>query len=130
MALTVTIQDQFPLGKISNRLELIVCDEILTVRELIEQRVLQEVALHNSATVRHVYTLVEPATREKKLNIKLGKPKQVDGDKQVKLALKAFEQNGFFILVDDRQVEKLDEVIRITDTTSIDFIKLVPLVGG
>jgi hypothetical protein len=33
-------------------------------------------------------------------------------------------------LVDDRQVQELDEVITITPETQIDFVKLVPLVGG
>ena len=45
-------------------------------------------------------------------------------------ALDAFQRNGFFVLVDDRQVEGLDEEIEIRLNTTISFVKLVPLVGG
>ena len=37
---------------------------------------------------------------------------------------------GFFILVDDHQVDNLEEKLTITPETQITFIKLVPLVGG
>lgn len=130
MAHTITIQDQSPFGKVQHRLAFVVQDEVLTARDLIRQRVLQEVALYNSKPEQFIQLLVQPAQREKELNLRRGKSRQVDGEKQVRMALQAFEQNGFFILVDDHQVESLDEVIRIAETTSIDFIKLVPLVGG
>jgi hypothetical protein len=34
------------------------------------------------------------------------------------------------LLVDDRQVEELEEVIEIRPDTTVTFLKLVPLVGG
>ena len=45
-------------------------------------------------------------------------------------ALEAFEANGFFLLVNDRQVESLDQVVPIQETTTVSFVKLVQLVGG
>ena len=38
--------------------------------------------------------------------------------------------NGFFLLVDDRQIEDLDEEVVVTVESTISFVKLVPLVGG
>lgn len=131
MALTVTIQDQFPVGQITHTLEFVVQNERLAVHELIEQRVLQEVALHNSQPLERFSPLIQPVPREKSLNgEKKSYVRQVNVEKQIALALQAFGQNGYFILVDDNQVERLDDVILMTDSTKISFIKLVPLVGG
>lgn len=131
MALTVTIQDQFPVGQITHTLEFVVQNERLAVHELIEQRVLQEVALHNSRPLERFSPLIQPVPREKSLNSEnKNRLRRVNVEKQIALALQAFGQNGYFILVDDNQVERLDDVILMTDNTKISFIKLVPLVGG
>jgi hypothetical protein len=54
----------------------------------------------------------------------------IDWEKQAAKAVEAFERNGFFSLVDDRQAESLDDTIQLTPTTTVSFVKLVPLVGG
>ena len=46
------------------------------------------------------------------------------------VALKAFEQNAFFILADNRQLETLDDMVYLHDGLVVNFIKLTPLVGG
>ena len=131
MPQTVTIQDQFPVGQITHTLDFVVQNERLAVHELIEQRVLQEVALHGSKPLQRFNPLIQPVPREKSLNDKKKSTvRQVNAEKQIALALQAFGQNSFFILVNDNQVERLDDVILMTDSTKISFIKLVPLVGG
>jgi hypothetical protein len=57
-------------------------------------------------------------------------PGEIDWEAQRDVALDAFAANGFFVLVGDRQVESLDERIRIGLGTEVSFVKLVPLVGG
>jgi hypothetical protein len=42
----------------------------------------------------------------------------------------AFKRNGFVVLVDDRQVTDLDEVLEVSADTEVSFVRLVPLVGG
>jgi hypothetical protein len=42
----------------------------------------------------------------------------------------AFRRNGFVVLVDERQVEDLDEVVDLFAGSVVTFLKLVPLVGG
>lgn len=41
-----------------------------------------------------------------------------------------FERNGFLVLVDGRQVSELDERIELRADSEVEFVKLVPLVGG
>jgi len=131
MALTVTIKDELPFGKVTNQIELVVQDEVLTVCDLIRQRVHQEVSLYNLSLPSMFKGLVQPSKREETLNgEKRQKPRKLDWEKQAEIAIEAFESNGFFILVDDHQVETLDEIITIGVDTEINFVKLTPLVGG
>jgi hypothetical protein len=87
-----------------------VFEERLELRELIRRRVYQEVTERNAA--RNAGT--EPA----------------DPRRQLDLALTAFARNGFVVLVGDRQVGELDEVVELRRDTEVTFLRLVPLVGG
>jgi hypothetical protein len=62
--------------------------------------------------------------------VKIRERRKVDWEAQYQLALEAFARNGFFILVNDHQVESLDETILLTPATQVSFIRLIPLVGG
>ena len=62
--------------------------------------------------------------------MRLRKPREIDWKEQFKKACDAFTHNGFFILIDDRQAESLDEMIGLRHDTKVSFVKLVPLVGG
>jgi hypothetical protein len=131
MALTVTIKDELPFGKVTNQIEFVVQNETMTVRELIRERVHQEVSLYNLSLPSMFKGLVQHLKKERTLNgQKHRKPRKLDWEEQAEIAIEAFESNGFFILVNDRQVEKLDETITIGVDTEINFVKLTPLVGG
>lgn len=73
-----------------------------------------------------------PTEAETTLNGIKVKPKKhlIDAKKQVEVAIEAFSRNGFFVLVDDKQFEHLEDEIIVEKTTSISFVKLTPLVGG
>lgn len=131
MALALQIHDETMTGESVNIIDIVVPSETLTVRELIEQRVRQEVDKYNESKPGIFRGLVEPSDAEKTLNgFKLRKARRIDPDKQCEKAVESFQTNGFFILVDDRQVESLDEEITLRPDTQIGFVKLVPLVGG
>jgi hypothetical protein len=105
--------------------------ERITVRELIRARVRHEVHEYNTSLPEYFRGLVEPADAERTLNgYKLKQRRLVDWEQQLDKAIKAFQSNGFIILVDERQAGDLDEVIEIKPDTSVTFLKLVPLVGG
>lgn len=54
----------------------------------------------------------------------------VDADVQIERATLAFQAQQLLLLVDDRQVESLDEELRIGVDTKVTFLRLLPLVGG
>ncbi|MET4108354.1 hypothetical protein [Hymenobacter sp. UYP22] len=75
--------------------------------------------------------LVQPTELEKVLNCYRLRPQElIDAEQQVYHALEAFQQNGFFVLVNDRQVESLDEEVWLGSGATASFLKLTPLVGG
>lgn len=131
MALTLKIYDETLFGAKDDAVTLDFLTETITVRELIRERVYEEVRQYNATTPEYFRGLVQPTDAETTLNgHRLRERRRVDWEKQYQLALDAFERNGFFILVNDRQVESLDETITLTLTTQVSFVKLVPLVGG
>ena len=54
----------------------------------------------------------------------------VDDDQAVDGALEAFEDGLYFVLVDDRQYESLDEQVQVGAESRVTFLRLVPLAGG
>ncbi|RZT26284.1 hypothetical protein EV649_0025 [Kribbella sp. VKM Ac-2569] len=81
----------------------------ITLRDLVLTRVRDEVA---------------------RLNADPQKQRQLDWEQQAERAIEAFGRNGFFVLVDDRQVTELDEELELTADSDIRFVRLVQLVGG
>ena len=54
----------------------------------------------------------------------------VDVERAIATALEAFRDGFYFAFVDGEQVEGLDQVITVAPTSTLLFIRLVPLVGG
>ncbi len=130
----LTVRDETATGSVTNELTLDVLSETITVRELIRSRVYQEVADYNLRRSQHDANfngLVTPEDAEKTLNgSRTRRSRDIDWKAQFEKACEAFSHNGFFILIDDRQAETLDETVTIRHDTKISFVKLVPLVGG
>ena len=128
---TIIIRDESATGQLLHELAIELPGEEVTVREIIEARVLAEVDAYNRRVSRHYNGLVRPTQAEKTLNDFIWKKKaQVDPEKQVYVALDAFQKNGFFVLVDDVQVTSPEEIVSLRKDTVVSFIKLMPLVGG
>jgi hypothetical protein len=129
-----TIRDETASGSVTNELTLDLLSETITVRELIRSRVYQEVQDYNlrQRTGEAVFRgLVTPADAERALNgVRLRVPREIDWKEQFEKACDSFQRNGFFILIDDRQAEALDEEITLRHDTKVSFVKLVALVGG
>jgi len=119
------------LGKTEHTFTVHVSGERISIRELIRQRVYQEVEEFNQRQPAVFRMLVQPNEAEQTLNgFKFHKPRLVNPETQYEKALEAFVGNGFIVVVDDRQVENLDDEIALHPETSVTFLKLVPLVGG
>lgn len=128
----ITIKDETLAGDILDTIELVVSSEILTVKEIITARVAAEIDAYNKKLPEYFKGLVQPTEAEKTLNgFKLkDKKKTIDVEKQVFVALDAFQKNGYFVLIDNNQAESLQQQVLVRENTSISFIKLTPLVGG
>jgi hypothetical protein len=106
-------------------------DGPVTLRRLLENRVRQEVRRYNANLPEVFEGLVQPEDSERMLNgYRMPSKKFVDEDKQVAKAIESFERNGFVVLVNDTQVESLDQELEPLPGLELEFLKLVPLVGG
>lgn len=130
-ATLLTIYDETVSGEKSRAFDLEFETSTITARELIRKRIYEEVREHNLKQNEFFHGLVQPEDAEILLNgYNSHKRHKVDWQQQVQSAEIAFERNEFFILVDDRQIENLDDEIDIRLKTEVSFVKLVQLVGG
>ncbi|WP_327438069.1 hypothetical protein [Pseudomonas donghuensis] len=129
---TLTVRDESVSGEVFDDFALHFATDTITVRQLIRERVHQEVQLRNNDTGHsRRQRLVSPEPLEAALNGEAPIERaNIDWRKQVDIACDAFARNGFFILLDERQAESLDEVLTIRHDSVVNFIKLTPLVGG
>ncbi len=128
---SVLVHDETTSGQRTNSFALDWLTERLTVRELLRARIYQEVQDYNLKKPEYFRGLVEPTEAERTLNgYKLKARRKIDWQEQFRRACEAFERNGFFVLVGDRQAESLDEEFEVKVDTEVSFVKLVPLVGG
>jgi len=127
----MTITDATPTGERLHSFTLDHLAERMTVREILRARIWQEVQDHNQQNGKVFRGLVEPTGAERLLNgAKLHTSRQIDWEAQFRRACEAFESNGFFMLIGDRQAESLDEEFDVGVETEVQFVKLTPLVGG
>ncbi|NRA56996.1 MAG: hypothetical protein HRU13_02610 [Phycisphaerales bacterium] len=141
MPATLTIRDEglgTAEGQGVDTYELTVPDERLTIRELIRERVYQEVDDHNrrvrAGEDNRFRGLVRPHDVEASLNSAASRekrmPRQIDWQVQFDLATKAFEDRRVLVLVGEKQATDLDEAFTISPGMEVTFLRLVPLVGG
>lgn len=128
---TLTIKDETNSGKVLSEIIIPIKSTTVTVKDIIEARVIYEVKAYNDKLPEYFQGFVQPTNAERTLNgYKMRERKKVDSEKQVYIALDAFQKNGYFILVDDKQVEFLEQEVLIKPNTIVSFVKLTPLVGG
>src|SRR5262245_44029164 len=119
MPVTLTIRDETTSGDVYDERPLEFPTEPITVRELIRERVYQEVQDFNLKQGERVFRgLVQPTDAERILNggraeYRLKEHRQIEWKPQFERALEAFDRNGFFILIDDMQAEDLDQEFAI-----------------
>lgn len=131
MATTILIRDQVTGSSGSTSFTLEFPSEELTIRELIRERVYQEVQDYNRRKDGPFRGLVQPTEAEVALNGSRLKPgREISWKNQFDKACEAFEKNRVLILIGDRQATELDEPVTLSKGVEVTFLKLVPLVGG
>jgi hypothetical protein len=136
MPVTLTVQDEATSGGVYHEQPLEFPTERITVRELIRERVYQEVQDFNRKHDEKIFRgLVQPTDAERILNGKvteyrLKSHRTIEWKPQFEKAIEAFVRSAYFILIDDKQAESLDQEFVIGHRTTVSFVKLTPLVGG
>ncbi|MCH9671086.1 MAG: hypothetical protein K0U93_06515 [Gammaproteobacteria bacterium] len=110
-------------------LSLSVASARLSVRDIIRFRVEQEVEQSLRCGGAMVRALV-PLTEEERLLNGEQTVGDIDVERYVQRALRGFEENAFFVLDAERQLDNLDEEIDLHHSQAVTFYRLVPLVGG
>jgi hypothetical protein len=127
----ISVADASFTGKVLHTIDLEFATEWVSIKDIITARVSQEVEEYNQKQGEFFRGLVIPSEAEQTLNgYKIKDKKRIDAEKQVYVALHAFQNNGFFVLIDDVQSEDLEQRVQLKLDTSINFVKLTPLVGG
>ena len=104
----------------------------ITLRELIHQRVNCEVEQFNRERPEVFRGLVQPEESEQILNgyrVRFHYLRKLDAERQFERAIQAFENQRFLVITAGRQIESVDDEIDLS-AGDVEFIKLVPLVGG
>jgi hypothetical protein len=129
--MTIHIWDELIPGPRSAVATITLPEAGTTTRELIRGRVRQEVERHNQSMPELFQGLVQPEESEQILNgFRMKTKRPLDWQVQYERACASFERNGFLLFVDGHQVGELDERIELRPESEVQFVKLVPLVGG
>jgi len=103
----------------------------VTLRAFLHERVRREVESFNLHRPEVYRGLVQPEDSERILNgYQVKRLHTLDPEREYQRALQAFASNGFRVFVAGRQIESLDEEIDLPSGGDVEFLKLVPLVGG
>ena len=119
-------------------------NEHLTVRELITQTVEEQVRdllIHrklDNEKARQILQrqyLTEEEIQKQATSGVVKQPSKkphayIDSAVQVNKAILAFDNGTFMIVVDGRQLEDLDEMIALSPSSKVTFVRMTALVGG
>ncbi len=137
MPATLTIRDQSLSPEGSDFVfELPIPSESITVRELIRERIYQEVDDYNRRVRAgdmpdQFHGLVRPGRIGRVMTEPGGRrAEEIDWRVQFNLAVEAYQRRQIIVLIGDRQTESLEETIEIVPETEVAFLRLVMLVGG
>ncbi len=131
MALTLRVWDEAIPGQRVGAGSITCESGAITARELIRSRVEQEVQRYNQSLPEVFQGLVQPEESERILNgFRMTERKPLHSEVQFRRACQSFESNGFLLMVDGRQIGDLAAVLDLKAESEIQFVKLVPLIGG
>lgn len=128
---SMVIFDETARGERTHRVQIKLVSERLSLRELIQRRVQSEVERFNLQRPINFKALVQPRDAEETAQgFRLRQHRDLDWQEQAEEAIKAFENQSFFVMVDHKDIKDLDQEITITDNTDIAFVKLMPVIAG
>ncbi|MFL5732352.1 MAG: hypothetical protein ACJ78Q_04050 [Chloroflexia bacterium] len=109
----------------------------VTLRDLITRIVLHEVdAFRSRQEERRLTRILSREQIERGATagkIEMGGSdldQEVDPDRAVGAALRAFEDGFYFVFLDGAQQRSLDQTVLLGEDSAVTFVRLVPLAGG
>lgn len=128
---TLEIQKETSTGQVQDYLKLEIEYHTVTLKQIFEQCIRARFQL----IATHVGQVTERGEYEQRLNqTEQGQKGNVWShlalEVQLEQAGRAFEKNQLLVLVDEHQITKIDEKIDLAEHSTIQFIQLIPLVGG
>ena len=130
MSAVLRVTDESARGEKIHSLMLNLPQSQMNLRDLICQRVTQEVNKFNLQRPVVFKCLVQPAAAEETAQgFRLPVHKDQDPVVQCEKAIAAFEDKRFFVMVNGRDVTDLDAQITLNDESSVVFLKLMPVRG-
>lgn len=137
----IVIQEQIFGAGTATALPITLASEQLTLAELIVAKAKAKVQFVNATLSAPPQVAAQLTKKEQILNHHTLEARQqkmeaqyqdalLDAEKVGYEALDAFQKNAFFVIVDGRQRECLDETLLLMPHTQVQFIQLMPLVGG
>lgn len=123
----LTFSDETLSGNVLDTWEMAVETPIMPLKDLILMRVEEEIRRMEKGMESRFLAY---QNREEKLLNNSKKPELPDAEASGYRALKAFQEQAFFVLVDERQVQDLEQMIELRPDSKVSFVKLTPLVGG
>ncbi len=125
--MVTTIVFGLPQGQRTSQVKVSLPAPALTLRDLIACKVAQEVS-EIQAHQRHGLSGEYLTPEALILSTDAVKPGAVEDE--IQRAQQAFVARDFMIVIDDRQVWDADTIVDINPEMRIEFIKILPLVGG
>lgn len=131
MEISVKVQNS-NLGAITSEFKIETSSTTITVKELIIEKVKQEVTIHNQKVEESLQAIGESTNYEQVINQKSNRYKLVPADieRECYIAFDAFAQNRFFLFINDKQYLNLEEPLPVASIIEVLFLKLTPLTGG
>ena len=137
------VRDTSMFGEVLFEMDLVFKGKTVSVAQLIETRVRKECALRAQGAIEKlpIHNIFDLDEKEIKLNELLEKQEKARNDiagkltetylqQHVTTALKGFDSNQYFVVIDDQQVESLEQTVIIEPSTKVSFMRLQALVGG
>ena len=128
---SLTIEDRTATGRPTGSITLPDLPDRITLRELIRLRVREEVARYNLKPSDLFHGLIQPDGADQAVDgFRMRVRRRIDWEKQADVAIDRFGRNGFFVLVNGKQVEDLETELDLAGSMDVGFIRLTPLIGG
>lgn len=128
---TIELQKQSTSGVIEKYIHLQLESQQMTLVDLFRQQI-QARLLAWQCQHKVKVTGYQLDQYEKSLNTQQSSAwfEQLEIEQQIEQAITLFKTQRFVVVVDDQQIQSLEQNFVITEHSVIQFIRLIPLIGG